>query len=206
MKIILATNNEHKLSEIRSMFDNNIEVLSMKDVGIDTDIEENGETIFENSRIKAVYVTTELKKKNFPFPYTVISDDTGLMVEALNGEPGVYSARYAGGEGHDSEANMQLLLKKLNGCENRKAHFSTIITLIEEKASFLSHMMFFEGRVDGTILKEKHGTEGFGYDPIFCPDEGDGRSFAQMEADEKNAISHRGRAVKKLVAFLASIA
>ena len=206
MKIILATNNEHKLSEIRSIFDKDIEVLSMKDVGIDTDIEENGETIFENSRIKAVYVTTELKKKNFPFPYTVISDDTGLMVEALNGEPGVYSARYAGGEGHDSEANMQLLLKKLNGCENRKAHFSTIITLIEEKASFLSHMMFFEGRVDGTILKEKHGTEGFGYDPIFCPDEGDGRSFAQMEANEKNAISHRGRAVKKLVAFLASIA
>ena len=170
MKIILATNNEHKLSEIRSIFDKDIEVLSMKDVGIDTDIEENGETIFENSRIKAVYVTTELKKKNFPFPYTVISDDTGLMVEALNGEPGVYSARYAGGEGHDSEANMQLLLKKLNGCENRKAHFSTIITLIEEKASFLSHMMFFEGRVDGTILKEKHGTEGFGYDPIFQPD------------------------------------
>ena len=102
MKIILATNNEHKLSEIRSIFDKDIEVLSMKDVGIDTDIEENGETIFENSRIKTVYVTTELKKKNFPFPYTVISDDTGLMVEALNGEPGVYSARYAGGEGHDS--------------------------------------------------------------------------------------------------------
>ena len=187
MKIILATNNEHKLSEIRSIFDKDIEVLSMKDVGIDTDIEENGETIFENSRIKAVYVTTELKKKNFPFPYTVISDDTGLMVEALNGEPGVYSARYAGGEGHDSEANMQLLLKKLNGCENRKAHFSTIITLIEEKASFLSHMMFFEGRVDGTILKEKHGTEGFGYDPIFQPD-GYDCSFAELGIDIKNKI------------------
>ncbi|MCI6182370.1 MAG: RdgB/HAM1 family non-canonical purine NTP pyrophosphatase [Prevotella sp.] len=202
MKIILATNNEHKLSEIRSIFDKDIEVLSMKDVGIDTDIEENGETIFENSRIKAVYVTTELKKKNFPFPYTVISDDTGLMVEALNGEPGVYSARYAGGEGHDSEANMQLLLKKLNGCENRKAHFSTIITLIEEKASFLSHMMFFEGRVDGTILKEKHGTEGFGYDPIFQPD-GYDCSFAEMGIDIKNKISHRAIAIGKVAEYLA---
>lgn len=202
MKIILATNNEHKLSEIRSIFDKDIEVLSMKDVGIDTDIEENGETIFENSRIKAVYVTTELKKKNFPFPYTVISDDTGLMVEALKGEPGVYSARYAGGEGHDSEANMQLLLKKLNGCENRKAHFSTIITLIEEKASFLSHMMFFEGRVDGTILKEKHGTEGFGYDPIFQPD-GYDCSFAEMGIDIKNKISHRAIAIGKVAEYLA---
>ena len=202
MKIILATNNEHKLSEIRSIFDKDIEVLSMKDVGIDTDIEENGETIFENSRIKAVYVTTELKKKNFPFPYTVISDDTGLMVEALNGEPGVYSARYAGGEGHDSEANMQLLLKKLNGCENRKAHFSTIITLIEEKASFLSHMMFFEGRVDGTILKEKHGTEGFGYDPIFQPD-GYDCSFAEMGIELKNKISHRAIAIGKVAEYLA---
>ena len=202
MKIILATNNEHKLSEIRSIFDKDIEVLSMKDVGIDTDIEENGETIFENSRIKAVYVTTELKKKNFPFPYTVISDDTGLMVEALNGEPGVYSARYAGGEGHDSEANMQLLLKTLNGCENRKAHFSTIITLIEEKASFLSHMMFFEGRVDGTILKEKHGTEGFGYDPIFQPD-GYDCSFAELGIDLKNKISHRAIAIGKVAEYLA---
>lgn len=202
MKIILATNNEHKLSEIRSIFDKDIEVLSMKDVGIDTDIEENGETIFENSRIKAVYVTTELKKKNFPFPYTVISDDTGLMVDALNGEPGVYSARYAGGEGHDSEANMQLLLKKLNGCENRKAHFSTIITLIEEKASFLSHMMFFEGRVDGTILKEKHGTEGFGYDPIFQPD-GYDCSFAELGIDIKNKISHRAIAIGKVAEYLA---
>lgn len=202
MKIILATNNEHKLSEIRSIFDKDIEVLSMKDVGIYTDIEENGETIFENSRIKAVYVTTELKKKNFPFPYTVISDDTGLMVEALNGEPGVYSARYAGGEGHDSEANMQLLLKKLNGCENRKAHFSTIITLIEEKASFLSHMMFFEGRVDGTILKEKHGTEGFGYDPIFQPD-GYDCSFAELGIDIKNKISHRAIAIGKVAEYLA---
>ena len=202
MKIILATNNEHKLSEIRSIFDNDIEVLSMKGVGIDTDIEENGETLLENSRIKAVYVTMQLKKMNFPYPYTVIADDTGLIVEALNGEPGVYSARYAGGEGHDSEANMQLLLKNLNGCENRKAYFSTIVTLIEERASFLSHMMFFEGRVNGTILTEKHGTEGFGYDPIFQPD-GYDCSFAELGMEIKNKISHRAIAIGKVADYLA---
>lgn len=202
MKIILATNNEHKLSEIRSIFDNDIEVLSMKDVGIDADIEENGETLLENSRIKAVYVTMQLKKMNFPYPYTVIADDTGLIVEALNGEPGVYSARYAGGEGHDSEANMQLLLKNLNGCENRKAYFSTIVTLIEERASFLSHMMFFEGRVNGTILTEKHGTEGFGYDPIFQPD-GYDCSFAELGMEIKNKISHRAIAFGKVADYLA---
>lgn len=204
MKIILATNNEHKLSEIRSIFDNNIEVLSMKDVGIDADIEENGETLLENSRIKAVYVTMQLKKMNFPYPYTVIADDTGLIVEALNGEPGVHSARYAGGEGHDSEANMQLLLKNLNGCENRKAYFSTIVTLIEERESFLSHMRFFEGRVNGTILKEKHGTEGFGYDPIFQPD-GYNCSFAELGMEIKNKISHRAIAIGKVADYLAKI-
>ena len=202
MKIILATNNEHKLSEIRSIFDNDIEVLSMKGVGIDTDIEENGETLLENSRIKAVYVTMQLKKMNFPYPYTVIADDTGLIVEALNGEPGVYSARYAGGEGHDSEANIQLLLKNLNGYENRKAYFSTIVTLIEERASFLSHMMFFEGRVNGTILTEKHGTEGFGYDPIFQPD-GYDCSFAELGMEIKNKISHRAIAIGKVADYLA---
>ena len=204
MKIILATNNEHKLSEIRSIFDNNIEVLSMKDVGIDADIEENGETLLENSRIKAVYVTMQLKKMNFPYPYTVIADDTGLIVEALNGEPGVHSARYAGGEGHDSEANMQLLLKNLNGCKNRKAYFSTIVTLIEERESFLSHMRFFEGRVNGTILKEKHGTEGFGYDPIFQPD-GYNCSFAELGMEIKNKISHRAIAIGKVADYLAKI-
>ena len=204
MKIILATNNEHKLSEIRSIFDNNIEVLSMKDVGIDADIEENGETLLENSRIKAVYVTMQLKKMNFPYPYTVIADDTGLIVEALNGEPGVHSARYAGGEGHDSEANIQLLLKNLNGCENRKAYFSTIVTLIEERESFLSHMRFFEGRVNGTILKEKHGTEGFGYDPIFQPD-GYNCSFAELGMEIKNKISHRAIAIGKVADYLAKI-
>ena len=201
MKIILATNNEHKLSEIRSIFDNNIEVLSMKDVGIDADIEENGETLLENSRIKATFVASTLEKNNYPYPFIVIADDTGLLVDELNGEPGIYSARYAGGEGHDSEANMRLLLHKLDGKENRKAHFSTFITYIEKKDAYTTYMKYFEGRIDGTILKEKHGTEGFGYDPIFQPD-GYDKSFAELGLEIKNNISHRARAIQQLADFI----
>lgn len=201
MKVIFATNNEHKLSEIRSILNKDIEVLSMKEVGIDSDIEENGKTLLENSSIKAAYVETQLEKMNFPHPYTVIADDTGLMVEALNGEPGVYSARYAGGDGHDSEANIQLLLKNLSGNENRRAYFSTIITLIEKRASYLTHVRFFEGRIDGTILTEKHGSEGFGYDPIFQPD-GYDCSFAELGMEIKNKISHRAKAIGKVAEYL----
>ena len=201
MKVIFATNNEHKLSEIRSILNKDIEVLSMKEVGIDSDIEENGKTLLENSSIKAAYVETQLEKMNFPHPYTVIADDTGLMVEALNGEPGVYSARYAGGDGHDSEANIQLLLKNLSGNENRRAYFSTIITLIEKRASYLTHVRFFEGRIDGTILTEKHGSEGFGYDPIFQPD-GYDCSFAELGMEIKNKISHRAIAIGKVAEYL----
>ena len=204
MKVIFATNNEHKLSEIRSILNKDIEVLSMKEVGIDSDIEENGKTLLENSSIKAAYVETQLEKMNFPHPYTVIADDTGLMVEALNGEPGVYSARYAGGDGHDSEANIQLLLKNLSGNENRRAYFSTIITLIEKRASYLTHVRFFEGRIDGTILTEKHGSEGFGYDPIFQPD-GYDCSFAELGMEIKNKISHRAIAIGKVADYLAKI-
>lgn len=201
MKVIFATNNEHKLSEIRSILNKDIEVLSMKEVGIDSDIEENGKTLLENSSIKAAYVETQLEKMNFPHPYTVIADDTGLMVEALNGEPGIYSARYAGGDGHDSEANIQLLLKNLSGNENRRAYFSTIITLIEKRASYLTHVRFFEGRIDGTILTEKHGSEGFGYDPIFQPD-GYDCSFAELGMEIKNKISHRAKAIGKVAEYL----
>ena len=201
MKVIFATNNEHKLSEIRSILNKDKEVLSMKEVGIDSDIEENGKTLLENSSIKAAYVETQLEKMNFPHPYTVIADDTGLMVEALNGEPGVYSARYAGGDGHDSEANIQLLLKNLSGNENRRAYFSTIITLIEKRASYLTHVRFFEGRIDGTILTEKHGSEGFGYDPIFQPD-GYDCSFAELGMEIKNKISHRAIAIGKVAEYL----
>ena len=201
MKVIFATNNEHKLSEIRSILNKDIEVLSMKELGIDSDIEENGKTLLENSSIKAAYVETQLEKMNFPHPYTVIADDTGLMVEALNGEPGVYSARYAGGDGHDSEANIQLLLKNLSGNENRRAYFSTIITLIEKRASYLTHVRFFEGRIDGIILTEKHGSEGFGYDPIFQPD-GYDCSFAELGMEIKNKISHRAMAIGKVAEYL----
>ena len=129
------------------------------------------------------------------YGYDCFADDTGLMVDALGGEPGVYSARYAG-PGHDSQANMRLLLKNLEGEDDRKAHFSTVIALLQG-----DELHFFEGRVDGKILTEPNGEEGFGYDPIFEP-EGRGVSFAQMSAEDKNAISHRGRAVAKLMDYL----
>lgn len=201
MKLILATNNEHKLSEIKDILGDGFDILSLKDVGINTDIEENGETLLENSRIKAMSVTSILEKNNFHYPFIVIADDTGLLVDELNGEPGIYSARYAGGEGHDSEANMRLLLHKLEGKENRKAHFSTFITYIEKKDAYTTYMKYFEGRVDGTILKEKHGTEGFGYDPIFQPD-GYDKSFAELGLEIKNKISHRARAIQQVADFI----
>ncbi|MGN0224924.1 MAG: RdgB/HAM1 family non-canonical purine NTP pyrophosphatase [Prevotella sp.] len=201
MKLILATNNEHKLSEIKDILGDGFDILSLKDVGINTDIEENGDTLLENSRIKATFVASILDKNNYPYPFIVIADDTGLLVDELNGEPGIYSARYAGGEGHDSEANMRLMLHKLEGKENRKAHFSTFITFIEKKDASTTYMKYFEGRVDGTILKEKHGTEGFGYDPIFQPD-GYDKSFAELGLEIKNKISHRARAMQQLADFI----
>ena len=146
-------------------------------------------------------VSSILEKNNYPYPFIVIADDTGLLVDELNGEPGIYSARYAGGEGHDSEANMKLLLHKLDGKENRKAHFSTFITYIEKKDAYTTYMKYFEGRIDGTILKEKHGTEGFGYDPIFQPD-GYDKSFAELGLEIKNNISHRARAIQQLADFI----
>lgn len=201
MRLILATNNSHKLSEIKDILGEGFDILSLKDVGINTDIDENGETLLENSRIKAMSVSSILEKNNYPYPFIVIADDTGLLVDELNGEPGIYSARYAGSEGHDSEANMRLLLSKLEGKENRKAHFSTFITYIEKKDAYTTYMKYFEGRIDGTILKEKHGTEGFGYDPIFQPD-GYDKSFAELGLEIKNNISHRARAIQQLADFI----
>lgn len=201
MRLILATNNSHKLSEIKDILGEDFDILSLKDVGINTDIDENGETLLENSRIKAMSVSSILEKNNYPYPFIVIADDTGLLVDELNGEPGIYSARYAGSEGHDSEANMRLLLSKLEGKENRKAHFSTFITYIEKKDAYTTYMKYFEGRIDGTILKEKHGTEGFGYDPIFKPD-GYDKSFAELGLEIKNNISHRARAIQQLADFI----
>lgn len=202
MKLIVATNNEHKLSEIRSMLDNKTEVLSLKDINLNADIEENGITLKENSHIKATFVARYLKQERYPYPYAVIADDTGLSVNALNGEPGVHTARYAGGNGQsDSEANMKMLLKKLEGKNNRKAHFSTVITMIEELSASVTKTQYFIGKVEGTILTEKHGEKGFGYDPIFMPD-GYEKSFAELGLEIKNKISHRAMAIKKLVEYL----
>lgn len=201
MKLIVATNNEHKLSEIRAMLGNCIEVLSLKDINFNGEIEENGKTLEENAHIKAATVATFLSRTNFEHPWTVIADDTGLLVDALNGEPGVHTARYAGGDGHDNEANMRLLLKNLEGKENRKAQFRTIIAMIEEKVPYLTKIKYFPGYVDGTILTEKHGEEGFGYDPIFQP-EGYDKSFAELGNEVKNKISHRAKAIGYVTEYL----
>lgn len=201
MKLIIATNNSHKLSEIRNILGKNAEVLSLKDINMTAEIEENGTTLEENSEIKAAAVADYLQDTGYPIPYAVVADDTGLLVDELDGEPGVRSARYAGGDGHDSEANMALLLKNLDSKTNRAAHFSTVITLIEANADGEITARQFLGRVDGQILTEKHGSEGFGYDPIFMPD-GYDKSFAELGNEVKNKISHRALAVEKLAEYL----
>ena len=189
MKIVFATNNEHKLSEIRSILGDNFEVLSLKDIGCDVDIPETGTTLEENALIKAQYIFDH-------YHVDVFADDTGLEVDALNGAPGVYSARYAGGEGHDSEANMAKLLKELGENNNRKARFRTVIALIQQ-----GKIHEFEGIVNGEIIRERRGGEGFGYDPIFQPD-GYDQTFAELGTDVKNHISHRARATQKLADYL----
>jgi len=189
MKIVFATNNQHKLSEIRQILGDRVEVLSLQDIGCDVDIPETGTTLEENALQKAQYIYDH-------YHLDVFADDTGLEVDALDGAPGVYSARYAGGEGHDSEANMTKLLKELNGVDNRKARFRTVIALIQQ-----GEVHEFEGIVNGEIIRERRGGEGFGYDPIFRPD-GYELTFAELGTDIKNQISHRSRATKKLCAFL----
>jgi len=201
MKIITATNNAHKLTEIRAILGDRFEVMPLHEVGFNHDIPENCDTLEENSLCKAAAVDEYLRGQNFPCPYIIIADDTGLMVDALNGEPGVRSARYARGEGHDSEANMRLLLKNLDGKDCRKAHFTTVITMIEVNSQHISSKRQFIGEVHGTILTEKHGDEGFGYDPIFMPD-GYDKSFAELGNDVKNKISHRSKAVEKMADYL----
>ena len=164
------------------------QVLSLSDIGCHEDIAETADTLKGNAEIKAGYV-----KQHYGFD--CFADDTGLMLDALNGEPGVYSARYAG-DNHDSAANMALLLKKMEDKVDRHAHFSTVIALASG-----DEMKFFEGRVDGEIMREPSGSEGFGYDPVFRPD-GYSVTFAEMDASEKNSISHRGRATAKLMKYL----
>ncbi len=186
-KLVFATHNLHKLEEIRNILKNH-EVLGLPDIGCHEDIVEDADNLQGNAKIKADYVTNN-------FHLDCFADDTGLEVEALGGAPGVYSARYAG-EGCSYHDNVVKLLKALDGVENRKARFRTVIAL-----NINGEQYFFEGIVNGKILTEEHGTGGFGYDPIFQPD-GFDKSFSEMEMDEKNKISHRGRATAKLVEFL----
>ena len=187
-KLVVATNNAHKLEEIAAILGDEMELLSLKDINCHADIPETADTLEGNARQKAMYIYENYGMDCF-------ADDTGLEVDALNGSPGVFSARYAG-DGHDSEANMQKLLKELKGKENRKAQFRTAICLIMEGKEYL-----FEGIVKGTIIEEKRGGAGFGYDPIFVP-EGYDQTFAELGNDIKNTISHRARAVEKLCKFL----
>ncbi len=188
MKLVFATNNKHKLQEVRDIIGSGVEILSLADIDCTDDIPETADTLDGNALIKARYIFDK-------YGVNCFADDTGLEVEALGGAPGVYSARYAG-DGHDSEANMNKLLENLTGENNRSAQFRTVIALIidgEEK--------LFNGIVKGEITREKRGASGFGYDPIFVP-EGYKESFAQMESSTKNSISHRYRATKQLSDYL----
>lgn len=213
MKIVFATNNKNKLSEIRDMLKgSDIEILSLEDIGCTDDIKETGKTLEENALIKALHVY-------FKYNIDCFADDTGLEVNALGGEPGVRSARYAGGEGHDSEANMALLLGNLSGETDRRARFRTVIALATKNGApeeFLREKKpddtisnigtaakthFFEGVVNGKITEERSGAEGFGYDPVFMP-EGYDKTFAELGTALKNKISHRAKAVAALVSHL----
>ena len=193
MKIIFATNNAHKLSEIRDILGEQFDILSLSDIGCHDDIPETADTLEGNALLKAQYITEH-------YGMSCFADDTGLEVDALGGAPGIYSARYAGGEGHDSEANMTKLLKELGENNNRKARFRTVIALLEVNDGEVTKHLF-EGIVNGSIIRERRGTEGFGYDPIFQPD-GYQQTFAELGMDIKNTISHRARAVKKLAEWL----
>lgn len=190
-KLVFATNNTHKLDEVRNITGNLVNIVSLSDINCHEDIPETADTLEGNALQKARYI----KEK---FGYDCFADDTGLEVEALNGAPGVYSARYAG-PGHDAEANMNKLLKEMEGKENRKARFRTVIALILDNTEYL-----FEGIVNGTIIAEKTGSEGFGYDPIFVP-ENYTETFAEMGNDLKNKISHRAEVTKKLTNFLSTL-
>ncbi len=200
MKIVFATNNKHKLEEIRNILGNSIEVLSLADINCDVDIPETGNTLEENARQKAEYIYRN-------YGVSVFADDTGLEVDALGGAPGIYSARYAamesGAASRDSSANMNRLMRELGKNNNRKARFRTVIALYEKDDSNegLPKVSTFEGIVEGSIIREKRGTEGFGYDPIFVPD-GYEETFAELGNDIKNTISHRARATAKLAEYL----
>ena len=185
-KIVFATNNAHKLNEVRAILGENIEVQSLKDIDCYDDIPETADTLEGNALLKARYIYER-------FGVDCFADDTGLEVEALNGAPGVYSARYANENGHNSEANMQKLLKELDGIENRKAQFRTAIIVIVNGKEHL-----FEGIIKGSIIKVRKGTSGFGYDPVFFSYDLQ-KSFGVATAEEKNRVSHRKRAIDALL-------
>lgn len=198
MKIVFATNNRHKLDEISCILGNKFEVLSLADIGCHDEIPEDADTLEENAMIKARYIWDH-------YHMNVFADDTGLEVEALDGRPGVHSARYAEGTDHDSEANMKKLLGELAENNNRNARFRTVIALLLENGEGNAPDAFeFEGIVEGSIARERRGKEGFGYDPIFVP-KGYDESFAQLGIEVKNKISHRARAVAKLAEFLSKM-
>lgn len=189
MQIVFATNNVHKLSEIRAILGRQMEILSLADIGCHDDIPETADTLEGNALIKARWV-----KERYGFD--CFADDTGLEVEALGGGPGVHTARYAYPDRHDPVANTRKLLAELHDKDNRAARFRTVIALILGTDEHL-----FEGIVEGHIATEEHGTEGFGYDPVFAPEGGE-KTFAELGVEAKNCISHRARAVKKLADFL----
>jgi XTP/dITP diphosphohydrolase len=187
-QLVFATNNAHKLTEVQAAVAGKIKLLSLNDIACHNEIAETGDTFKENASIKSRFIYNKYKINCF-------ADDSGLEIDALNGEPGVYSARYAGVHGNHA-ANNKKVLEQLRDVTNRKARFITVISLIWEGEEH-----FFEGAVEGTIRTELSGSDGFGYDPIFQPD-GFDVTFAEMTLAQKNAISHRGRAVEKLVEFL----
>lgn len=188
MKILIASQNQHKIEEIKAFLDFKVELISMSEMGIDVDIPETGQTLSENSLLKAQFLANK-------FDLPCLADDSGLEVEALNGAPGVFSARYAGEE-KDDQKNMDLLLDNLRDLENKNARFVTVLTF-HLKEEF--HQ--FEGEIKGRIISNKRGNQGFGYDPIFIP-EGSEKTFGEMSLTEKNTIAHRARALEKFKTFL----
>jgi XTP/dITP diphosphohydrolase len=190
-QLVFATNNRHKLEEVAAKIDGKIKLLSLDDIGCYDDIAETGLTFRENASLKSRYIYNKYNLNCF-------GDDSGLAIDALNGEPGVYSARYAGEQGNHG-ANINKVLEKLSMVTNRRAHFITVISLI-----WNGEEHFFEGTVEGTIRHERSGSGGFGYDPIFQPD-GYHITFAEMSLEQKNSISHRARAMEKLMAFLNNV-
>ncbi|WP_343636941.1 RdgB/HAM1 family non-canonical purine NTP pyrophosphatase [Fluviicola sp.] len=191
MKLLFASSNEHKIAEIKAILPHGFQLISLKEIQFYDEIPETADTIEGNAIQKATFLA---EKMHIP----CFADDTGLIIPGLNGEPGVFSARYAGPQ-RNSEDNMNLVLEKLNGQSDRNAHFSTVIAL------YINHKVHvFEGKIDGSIGTEKRGTNGFGYDPIFTP-HGTDKTFAEMSPDEKNGMSHRARALEKMMVYLKRI-